>query len=102
MTTRRHVLQSATAAGASFLWPAPTQAEDAKALPGPIAALASMTSGAEPITAGERRARVRRAQELMAQEKLDALVVAPGTSLEYFAGVRWSGAERLLGHGVDA
>jgi Xaa-Pro aminopeptidase len=55
-----------------------------------------MTQGLQPISVDERRGRVRRAQELMAQEKLDALVVAPGTTLEYFSGVRWSGGERLL------
>jgi Xaa-Pro dipeptidase len=96
MTTRRDVLRIASAAGAASLWPGAGQAEDAKGLPPAIAALGKMTAGAEPITTEERRGRIRRAQELMAEETLDALVVAPGTSLEYFTGVRWSGAERLL------
>jgi len=96
VTTRRHVLQTATAAGASFLLPARQAAAEDAALPPAIASLTRMTDGVEPISTDERRQRVRRAQELMAQEKLDALVVAPGTTLEYFAGVRWSGGERLL------
>ncbi|HET9317287.1 MAG TPA: Xaa-Pro peptidase family protein [Vicinamibacteria bacterium] len=96
MTTRRHVLQTAAAAGASVVLPAPTASADETSLPPAIAALAKGTDGVTPISTDERRARVRRAQELMALERLDALVVAPGTSLEYFAGVRWSGGERLL------
>jgi Xaa-Pro dipeptidase len=96
--SRRQVLHTATAAGASFLVPGwrGHAEEGASALPPAIASLTNATDGAVPISVDERRARVRRAQELMAQEKLDALVVAPGTTLEYFAGVRWSGAERLL------
>ena len=96
MTTRRHVLQTAAAASASFVMPAPYARADEKGAPPAIAALTKATDGVDPISTDERRARVRRAQERMAQEKLDVLVVAPGTSLEYFAGVRWSGAERLL------
>jgi Xaa-Pro dipeptidase len=98
VTTRRQILHSSAAAGAALLLPR-TAAEaqpPAAALPPAIAALQPMTAGVEPISVDERRARVRRAQALLAQEKLDALVVAPGTSLEYFAGVRWSGGERLL------
>jgi Xaa-Pro dipeptidase len=92
------VLQLSTAAGlGALVAPHPLAAQDAPAaLPPAIAALQPMTQGVQPISVDERRGRVRRAQELLAQEKLDALVVAPGTSLEYFSGVRWSGGERLL------
>jgi Xaa-Pro dipeptidase len=95
LTTRREVLHAAAATGAAFLVPSETRAESPALTPA-IAALTIATEGVLPITVEERRGRVRRAQELLAAEKLDALVVAPGTSLEYFAGVRWSGAERLL------
>lgn len=99
--TRRDVLQLSTAAGlGALLGPARSAGafQDAvpPALPPAIAALQPATQGLAPISVAERRGRVRRAQELMAQEKLDALIVAPGTSLEYFGGVRWSGGERLL------
>lgn len=95
---RRDVLQLSTAAGlGALIGPAPAaRADGAPALPPAIAALQPATQGVAPISLEERRARVRRAQELLAQEKLDALIVAPGTSLEYFSGVRWSGGERLL------
>jgi Xaa-Pro aminopeptidase len=99
--TRRDVLQLSSAAALGGLAGGARSAEALQrapepALPPAIAALQPMTQGMEPISLDERRARVRRAQELMAQEKLDALMVAPGTSLEYFSGVRWSGGERLL------
>jgi Xaa-Pro dipeptidase len=93
------VLRLSTAAGLGALAAPPADArQDAATVAPPpaIAALQPATRDVQPITVAERRARLRRAQELMAQEKLDALVVAPGTSLEYFSGVRWSGGERLL------
>jgi len=96
--SRRQVLRLSTAAGAAALLPpARARADEAAApLPPAIAALKTMTDGVLPIGTDERRARVRRAQELLVAEGLDALVLSPGTSLEYFSGVRWSGGERLL------
>ena len=32
----------------------------------------------------------------MAQAKIDALVLTPGTSLQYFTNIRWFGGERLF------
>lgn len=93
--TRRQVLQLSTVTAAGALVPAAARAADT-ALPPAIVALKPMTQGVAPIGVDERRGRIRRAQELMAQESFDALVVAPGTTLEYFSGVRWSGGERLL------
>jgi Xaa-Pro dipeptidase len=51
------------------------------------------------ITSVEYQARVSRAQQLLAEQKpkLDALFMAPGTSLFYFTGVHWWPSERLLG-----
>ena len=96
--SRRQVLRLSAAAGAAaWLPPDRARADEAKApLPPAVAALDKMTDGVSPIGTDERRARVRRAQELLVAEGLDALVLSPGTSLEYFSGVRWSGGERLL------
>ena len=38
----------------------------------------------------------RKARQLMAANHLDAILLADGTSLEYFAGVHWWGSERLF------
>jgi Xaa-Pro dipeptidase len=65
-------------------------------LPPSIEALTSMRAQATPITKDERRARVEKAKRLMAQEKIDALVLTPGTSLVYFTNIRWWGGERLF------
>lgn len=68
----------------------------ATSLPPSIAALQSLSARAKPITADERRARIVKAKRLMADEKLDAVVLTPGTSLAYFTGIRWWGGERLF------
>jgi Xaa-Pro dipeptidase len=65
-------------------------------VPPPIAALSSMADRATPITSDERRGRIEKARALMAKEKIDALMLCSGTSLGYFTGMRWSGAERLF------
>jgi Xaa-Pro dipeptidase len=64
-------------------------------VPPSIAALTSMRSLAKPITAEERRARIERAKKMMGDQKLDAIILAGGTSLNYFTGIRWGNSERL-------
>ena len=64
-------------------------------LPPSIAALTSMRSLATPITADERSARLEKARRLMAEQKIDAIILAGGTSLNYFTGIRWGNSERL-------
>jgi Xaa-Pro dipeptidase len=56
-----------------------------------------MTEGVSPITVDERKARIARAQKLMADEALDAVVLASGTSLTYFTGAEWGLSERFFG-----
>ena len=55
-----------------------------------------MRDQARPITSEERRVRVERARQLMAAEKIDALILSGGTSLVYFTNIRWGGGERLF------
>ena len=42
------------------------------------------------------RAASRSAQRLMAEDKIDAIMLAGGTSLIYFTGIRWGNSERLF------
>ena len=65
-------------------------------LPPSIAALTSMRSQVRPITADERRGRVERARKLMTEQKINALMLCGGSSLEYFTNIRWDGGERLF------
>ena len=53
-----------------------------------------MTAGITPIGAGERRGRLERARQLMAEHGVDAILLEPGTSLSYFTGVEWGLSER--------
>jgi Xaa-Pro dipeptidase len=88
MISRRVFLGSA--AGAPFI--AATASQRLLAASG--AELKSITADAKPISADERRARVSKVQALMAERKVAALLLEPGSSLDYFTGVRWHRSER--------
>jgi Xaa-Pro dipeptidase len=72
------------------------QPETAPKMPEPIARLKSRKTEAKAITADERRQRLERARQLMADNKLDAIMVMGGTSLVYFTGIRWFMSERTF------
>lgn len=77
----------------------PANAQQSKTrsqLPPAIAALSSMRHEARPISVEERKARIAKAQQLMTENKIDALLLAGGTSLVYFAGMHWGDSERLF------
>ncbi|HYL87121.1 MAG TPA: M24 family metallopeptidase [Candidatus Angelobacter sp.] len=73
-------------------------ANEADSLPQAFANLKPLGSRVHPITADEYRERLGHAQKWMSDltPNLDALFVAPGTSLYYFTGIRWGMSERLL------
>jgi Xaa-Pro dipeptidase len=64
------------------------------ALPGAVNALTPMTAGVVPISADERRARMDKARRLMVEQKLGAILLEPGTTMDYFTGMQWSLSER--------
>src|SRR5271154_5141824 len=53
-----------------------------------------ITKQTQPISPDERRARIAKVQALMTQQKIAALLIEPGSSLEYFTGIRWHGPEQ--------
>jgi Xaa-Pro dipeptidase len=57
--------------------------------------LAVLPGRPPPISAAERQDRIAKAQRLMRDQGISALLVEPGSSLIYFTGVRWSRSERL-------
>ncbi len=77
--------------------PPATATDAAGKLPDSIAALQSVVSRVVPITDAERQQRLARAQRLMAENKIDAIFVGGGTTLNYFIGMRWGNSERLTG-----
>jgi Xaa-Pro dipeptidase len=97
MVSRRRFLQTGALAGAAVGARSLAQAEDAhSALPPSIAALKSLKDQATPITVDERGARQEKARQLMGADRLDAILMMEGTSLNYFTGIRWWGGERLF------
>jgi Xaa-Pro dipeptidase len=44
----------------------------------------------------ERLARIEKAQNLLRQNKMVALVLDAGTNMEYFSGIRWNPSERSM------
>jgi Xaa-Pro dipeptidase len=59
------------------------------------AGLKSLTVDAKPISADERRARIAKVQTLMRERKVAALLIEPGSTLDYFTGIRWRRSERI-------
>lgn len=47
------------------------------------------------ITTAERLQRIAKARTLMARHGIDAIIIEPGASLDYFTGVQWWRSERL-------
>jgi Xaa-Pro dipeptidase len=99
MPTRREFLgASSTAVAAAAVAPRPSRQPPAQepALPPSIRALTSRKAEAKPITVAERAARLDRARQLLAANRLDALMLTGGTSLRYYTGISWGLSERLL------
>lgn len=66
------------------------------------AALRRITGDVVAITPAERLARITRAQALMRANGIAAVLVEAGTSLIYYAGMRWGRSERLTGLVIPA
>ena len=71
-------------------------------LPAAIQALKPMTDGIVPISDDERRARIAKAQQLMGEQKIDAIFMEGTTSCFYFANMRWGQSERTFGLVIPA
>jgi Xaa-Pro dipeptidase len=93
MTTlsRRTFFGLTAAAGTALTAGTPVQGANAKA---GVSGLVSLTRDVPPITAQEHGARLAKVQHLMQQQKIAALLVESGSTLEYFTGIRWRRSER--------
>lgn len=60
------------------------------------AAMSSMMDGVQPISVAERETRIAKAQKLLSEQKIEALILDAGTSLTYFTGVSWWPSERTM------
>jgi Xaa-Pro dipeptidase len=97
MLSRRSFFRASSAALAAAALPVFGEtSDDAASLPAPIAALPSFAGRVPPFTNEERLARIERAKALMAENNIDAIVLANNsTSSMYFANISLNGGERL-------
>jgi len=99
---RRFLLTSAATAAAAPAFTLSAQSHQSESLPPAITALTNRRSDAIPITLIEREQRLDRARALMHQNNIDAIVIATGTSLNYFTGLRWGQSERFFAWALPA
>jgi Xaa-Pro dipeptidase len=71
-------------------------------LPSSIERLQPMTDGIVPISIDERKQRIAKAQQLMAEQKIDAIFMEGTVSCFYFTGMRWGQSERTFGLVIPA
>jgi Xaa-Pro dipeptidase len=97
MLSRRSFFRATSVAVATAALPVfGKTSDDAASLPAPIAALPSFAGRVPPFTNEERLARIERAKALMAENHIDAIVLAnDSTSSMYFANISLDGGERL-------
>ena len=95
---RDFLSMSAGGVGAVALGAAPAIAQSQRAIddavPPTIRALRPMSADIVPISDDERRARLEKARRLMAEHRIDAVVLEGGAGMFYFSGVDWGLSER--------
>ncbi|MEQ8364806.1 MAG: M24 family metallopeptidase [Cyclobacteriaceae bacterium] len=89
-------LSAGTTAGAAFLGACSTPEATSTKSSGPLDDLQSMTKDIIPISVTEREARIEKAQRLMTENKINALFLDGGTTMEYFTGISWGTSERMM------
>jgi len=90
ISRRTFVLNSAAGAvGAAQL-----RGQSGNSVPAAITSLKPLPNPAPPITQDERRERIAKAQRLMRDRGIGAVVLEGGTSMQYFVDVRWGLSER--------
>jgi Xaa-Pro dipeptidase len=101
LSRRRFVQAAAMAASAASVAGTSAQRggrgngdQDLAPLPDRIRALKPLPGKVAPIGDQERLARIEKARKLMADNGIGAIVLETGTSMTYFANVRWGLSER--------
>ena len=90
MSKRDFLAFSGVSAGAMAVaaWSPPT-------FSAPAVKLGSITDDVVPISVEERLARIAKAQRLMTENNIDAILLEPGSAMLYFSGISWWRSERL-------
>ncbi len=96
--TRRTFVQASATAGAAIIGSQSIEGQGrgtaGNNVPASILALKPLPNPAAPISDDERRARLAKAQRLMTEHGMGAIVMESGTSMSYFVNVRWGLSER--------
>ena len=87
---KREFLKLSGAAALATAVAAESSAED-------LVGIRNLAESARPISAAERRQRIARAQRLMREHDIDAVLLEAGSALVYFTGIRWWRSERFTG-----
>ncbi len=95
--TKRHFLKLAGLAGAASSLGQVTASTDTSSDP-----LPNMAADAAPISREEHQARLEKAQKLMQEKGIAALVIEAGSALVYFTGITWWRSERFTGVVIPA
>jgi len=90
MNKRDFLKMSATAAGVAVVGGCNRREKESS---GPV--LKSIVGDAIPITVEERIARIEKAQQLMEEHDIAAILLEPGSAMLYFSGISWWRSERL-------
>src|SRR5262249_2485600 len=99
MDRRRFFTAAGAAAALAGIGAESARADDRAATPHArfdAATVKAMRDRIRPIGADEYHARQEHARRLMKDNKIDAIFVEGGTSLEYFTGLKWWLSERLF------
>ncbi len=102
MTLSRRAVLGAAAAAATLAGAATAQNPSPPIRPRPLGGLKPITGDAKPIAPEERKARLAKVQGLMQEKKVAALLIEPGSTLEYFTGIHWWTSERVTAAVIPA
>lgn len=95
MFSKRQFLKGSALLAAATLAPQLAPRVQAAASAAASKGLSDITGGVTAISVQEREARIERAQQLMRQHEIDAIVLEPGAAMLYFTGIKWWRSERL-------
>lgn len=97
MTIKRRdfIKLSAVSAGAAALLTNTTASANAESIAN-FDHLKSMVADAVPISLEERKKRIEKAQRLMVENKIEAVFLDGGTTMNYFTGIQWGTSERMM------
>jgi len=93
---KRHFLKLAGAATALMPMAAMARTSNVDTTTQPdFNSLNNIIGDSAPISVEERRARIEKAQSLMKEHNIAAILLEPGAAMDYFSGVQWWRSERL-------